>query len=97
MGPISASATGVRVAVRAKPKAARDAVGPVRGEELEVSVRAAPESGRANEAIREVLAAALGVPRSAVALLSGGASRHKRFEIEGIDVAAARERLGLLL
>ena len=97
MGPLVAIASGVRIAVRAKPKAARDAIGSVRGDELEVSVRAAPEAGRANDAIRAVLAGALEVPVSRIKLTAGAAARHKRFEIQGLDLEAARSRLGLLL
>lgn len=97
MGPVVAVAAGVRIAVRAKPKAARDAIGSVRGDELEVSVRAAPEAGRANDAIRAVLADVLGVPISRIRLVAGAAARHKRFEVEGLDPEAARSRLGLLL
>jgi uncharacterized protein (TIGR00251 family) len=97
VGPLGTVPTGVRLAVRAKPKATRDAIGAIRGDELEVSVRAAPEGGRANDAIRAVLAAAFEVPPSAVRLVAGASSRHKRFEIDGITRDEARSRLGLLL
>jgi len=49
----------------------------VRAGELLVSVRAPAEKGRANEQVMRVVASALGLPASAVALKSGGSSPHK--------------------
>jgi uncharacterized protein YggU (UPF0235/DUF167 family) len=65
------------VRIKAKPHAREDAVLGVRGGELLVSVRAAPEKGRATAEIIRVVASALGVPRASVTLKSGGASPHK--------------------
>jgi len=65
--------------VRAKPGARADRVAGVRGDSLLVEVRAAPERGRANEAVRKVLAEALGLKASAVGLTAGAGSRSKLF------------------
>jgi uncharacterized protein YggU (UPF0235/DUF167 family) len=65
--------------VKAKPGARADRIACVRGESLLVEVRAAPERGKANEGIIRVLADALGVKASAVALKSGPASPNKVF------------------
>jgi len=46
---------------------------------LRVAVSAAPEKDKANAAIRDVLADALGCKPSQVALLSGKTSREKLF------------------
>lgn len=81
--------------VFAKPGARQDAVlGPL-GRVLRVAVRAAPEGGKANQAIVAVLADALGVHRSRVVQLSGRTSPRKRFLIEGVppDELLARLRL----
>lgn len=48
---------------------------------LHLWVRAPAVEGKANRAAAELLAAHLGVPKSAVRLTGGAASRHKRFEI----------------
>jgi uncharacterized protein YggU (UPF0235/DUF167 family) len=58
-----------------------------------VRVVAAPERGRANEAVVDLLAAALDVPRTQVTLVSGGTSRDKTFAVDGIDAAEAEARL----
>ncbi len=48
---------------------------------LHLWVRAPATEGKANRAAAELLAAHLGVPKSAVRLTGGATSRHKRFEI----------------
>jgi uncharacterized protein YggU (UPF0235/DUF167 family) len=48
---------------------------------LRLWVRAPAVEGKANRAAAELLAAHLGVPKSAVRLAGGATSRHKRFEI----------------
>jgi uncharacterized protein YggU (UPF0235/DUF167 family) len=86
------------VAVRVKPGASRTAVGgrydgPL-GPAVVVAVNAPPVDGRATEATRVALAGALGVPRSAVALRAGAASRDKLFAVtEPPADLAARVRL----
>lgn len=84
--------------VRATPRADRDAVDGVEALSdgsavLRVRVRAAPDKGAANEAVRAALAVASGRPRSAVALQAGATSRIKVFAIDG-DPAAIAARLG---
>ncbi|SNS59986.1 hypothetical protein SAMN06295912_11027 [Sphingomonas laterariae] len=59
---------------------------------LAVKVAAAPADGAANDAVRALLAKWLGVPRGAVALLHGAASREKRFRLAG-DPAALTAKL----
>ena len=51
---------------------------------IALAVTAAPERGKANEAIAGVLAEALGLRPSQVGLLSGETSREKRFLIVGL-------------
>jgi uncharacterized protein YggU (UPF0235/DUF167 family) len=70
-----------RLAVRVTPGA--------RAEGLEISegrllakVRAKPEDGKANEAVRALLAAALDLAPSRVELLRGATSREKLFRVD---------------
>ncbi|HET9037170.1 MAG TPA: DUF167 domain-containing protein [Myxococcaceae bacterium] len=83
------------MSVRAKPRASRPGIGAVREGELEVRVSAAPVEGAANEAIVELLAGALDLPRRAVTLVSGERGRTKRVRIEGLSLPDIRARLGL--
>ena len=54
---------------------------------------AAPERGRANEAVLELLAETLALPRAKVTLVSGGASRDKIVELAGIGPEEIERRL----
>jgi uncharacterized protein len=78
--------------VKAKPGARADRVSGLRGDCLLVEVRAAPERGKANEAIARVVAEALGLRASAVALKSGAASPVKVFVLPP-EAAEALRRL----
>jgi hypothetical protein len=70
--------------VRAQPGARRNAiVGEHRGA-LKVAVTAPPDKGKANDAIEELLCSVLNLRGSQVGLLSGSASRDKKFLIAGI-------------
>lgn len=61
---------------------------------LLVRVRARPVEGEANAALERLLAERLGVRKSAVAVARGGKSRLKAVEIDGLDEAELRARLG---
>ncbi len=60
---------------------------------LRARVRARPVEGEANAALIQLLAKALGVPRSTVSLMRGGQSRLKMIEVANLDDAEARRRL----
>jgi uncharacterized protein (TIGR00251 family) len=94
-GPITADGDGVVVAVKAVPGARRDGVAGVLGDRLKVRVSAPPEGGRANDAIRRLLAARLGVRVGRVEIVSGHAHPEKTLRVDGIGVGAARDALGL--
>lgn len=55
-----------------------------RGDELHVWVNTPPVDGKANARVVEVLAELHNVPKSAVRLASGHASRTKVFELDGV-------------
>ena len=98
--PWRAAAEGVVVTCRLTPRSGRDAIAGVAalGDgsfALMARVRAAPEAGRANDALCALLAQALGVPRSRVGLVSGARGRVKRVAISG-DCAALIGRLRAL-
>lgn len=87
-------ADGATLAVRAQPGAKKSAVLGEHAEALKVAVAAPPEGGRANAALVDVLADALGVRRSQVELVSGATNRTKLFLVRGVtaDAVAARVR-----
>jgi hypothetical protein len=88
---------GTILPVRAQPGARKDAILGERAGALRVSVTAAPERGRANEAIVELLSESLGLKRSAIRLIGGEMSRDKRLLIEGVAPDDLGPRLARLL
>jgi uncharacterized protein len=56
-------------------------------------VAAPPERGRANEALVELLADALEVPRARVSIVGGQTARRKIVEVEGLDLPEIEGRL----
>lgn len=60
---------------------------------LEAKVRAPPEEGKANAELCGLVASALGVPASGVAVTAGAASRRKTLTVRGLDKAACEARL----
>lgn len=84
---------GGRVRLRIVPNAKRSEIVGRHGEAIKIKVAAPALEGRANEALLEFLADALGVPRREVQLVGGEKSRDKVIEVATLDTAAAEERL----
>ena len=76
---------GARLAVRATPRARRNSVEP--GDPLRIHTTVPPEDGRANEAVRALLARALGVAPSRLTLLQGAGARDKLFQLDAPPAA----------
>lgn len=84
------------LAVKVVPGAAKDEIVGWLGGELKVRVAAPPEDGRANRALEELLAAALGLKKNAVTVAAGLASPRKRVAIAGLaDDELARRLEGI--
>lgn len=72
----------MRLAVRVQPRSSKAGVEPAGEGQYRVRVHAAPEGGKANAEVIELLAAHLGVPRSRIRIVRGAASRIKIVQIE---------------
>lgn len=88
---------GLILRVRAQPRARKPGILGEQAGALKVAVTAPPEDGRANQALVESLAEALGVKRSQVELLSGATARAKRFLIRGVTRATLEQRVAVLV
>jgi uncharacterized protein len=75
--------------------ARRDEISGEREGVLLVRVVAPPVEGRANEAVRKLLASHLGMPPGRIEVVRGARSRDKVVEVEGMDADALRRSLGL--
>ncbi len=85
--------TGVLVPVHAQPGARREGVTGLHDGRLRIATTSAPESGRATQRLGELLAEALSVPPSRVVCAAGAAGRRKLYRVDGLSLAAVRERL----
>lgn len=83
----------VRFIVHVQPRSKRAGIDGMHGDALRVRVNAPPVDGAANDAVVELLALALGVPKSAVSIVGGMTSRSKRVEVRQMTAAAMRVRL----
>jgi uncharacterized protein (TIGR00251 family) len=90
---LSADGNSVLIAVRVTPRAARTEIAGVRGGRLVVRVTAPPLEGRANDALRRLLAKATGVAASRVEVVGGERGRDKLVRIEGLALNEARRAL----
>ncbi|CUH89177.1 hypothetical protein PH5382_03123 [Phaeobacter sp. CECT 5382] len=74
---------GTEIMVRVTPKAARNAI-LVNKDEIQITVTEAPENGKATEAVRRLLARAMGTATSNLELRRGATSRNKVFVYVGL-------------
>ena len=77
----------VRITVRVRPGSAHPGVGGAYGDALVVRVSPRAVDGKATAAALAAIAGAFGVPRQAVTLVSGAASRTKVIDVAGGDPA----------
>lgn len=73
---------GATFAVRVTPNAAREAIAREADGSIRIGVTATPEAGKATAAVTEVLARALGVPKSRLTLVRGATARDKLFRLD---------------
>jgi uncharacterized protein len=86
-----ASGYSTRLSIRAQPKSSRSQIlGWQADGTLKIAITAPPVDGAANEAIVELLASVLGVPKRAVAIARGQTGRNKLVDIEGMSEAEVR-------
>ncbi len=84
---------GTVLPVRAQPGAKRNEIRGEHGGMLRVAVTQAPEKGKANRALIELLAKALGLRKAQIELVSGETSAQKRFVVHGVAPDELRARI----
>jgi uncharacterized protein (TIGR00251 family) len=82
-----------RVRLRVSPGARRTELAGRYGDAWKVRVSAPPERGRANEAVLDLLAEKVELPRRSLSIVSGRGAREKIVLMEGIGPAEAERRL----
>jgi uncharacterized protein (TIGR00251 family) len=86
-------AGGTLLAVMARPRSRRPGVVGTRCGAVVVAIAAAPEKGKANAAILEILADLLGIAKSRLDLVSGATARSKMVRIAGLEPDQVRQAI----
>ncbi len=76
--------SNTRLRLRVSPGAPRSEIVGRYGEAWKIRVDSVPESGNANRAVVDLLAATFEIPRSRITIVGGRASRDKTVVVEGL-------------
>ncbi len=79
--------------IKAVPGAKRDQIAGPLGNRLKVRIAAPPEDGRANDAIRRLIAHTLGIRESQVTIIRGHTNPEKSLRIAGLSPSDAAAML----
>lgn len=71
----------MKISVKVKPNAKQEKIEKLSDNSYSVSVKAKPQDGKANYAVREVLAEHFAIPKSRIILITGETSRNKIYEV----------------
>lgn len=93
MIPIRREADGSSFEVVVQPRSSRAAVEGPREGALRLRLTAPPVEGAANRQCVELLSGALGVPKSAVTIVSGATGKRKRIRVRGLEPPAVEAAL----
>jgi len=83
--------------VKVIPGSSRDRISGKLGDAIKIQVSAAPERGKANDAVINLIAALLGVRTGDVQVLRGHSQPRKVLQINGIDQHELDRRISELL
>lgn len=96
MFQVSSNKTGISFCVKVQPGAIRSEVAGVDGDFLKIRLTAAPVDGKANQALIELLARRLAVPKTCVKIRTGASSKRKIIQIENYSEEKFRNFLATL-
>lgn len=80
--------------LRVSPRSSRNELRLAVDGTLAARITAPPVDGEANQATIELISKSLGVPKSAVTIVSGASSRNKRVRIDGLTIGEVHAALG---
>ena len=87
--------SGIILSIRTQPGSSKNRIIGEYGGRLKLAVTAAPEKGKANKAVIELLADTLHINESSIQIISGESSRDKRLMIEGLTPEDIKSLLNL--
>jgi len=85
---VQQAGSAVVFSVKVVPRSSRTAIAGILNGMLKVKLSAAPEKGKANQALVEFLADTLGIKKNAIKITSGQTSPVKTIEIAGLSAEA---------
>lgn len=88
---------GLVLSLHIQPRASKNEICGLLDNSLKIRLTSPPVDGAANKLCREFLASLLKVPKSAVEIISGDTSRHKRVRIVTDDSKGIMDRIQGLL
>ncbi len=94
---VTARQGGVAIALFVQPRASKNALCGLQGDELKVRLTSPPVEGAANKLCCAFFAKLLGVSKSSVTLVRGDKSRHKQIVVEGVLPDEVKKRLAAAL
>jgi uncharacterized protein (TIGR00251 family) len=83
----------VLITIKLQPRASKNEIGEVLGDELRIKVTAPPVDAAANQALVKLLAETLNCSRGRVELMRGQTSRHKTIRLHGFTTGQVLEKL----
>ncbi len=86
----------LRIRIKAVPGAKQNQIAGVLGDRLKVRISAPPEAGKANKAICQLIARALGVKQRDVSVVSGQTNPEKIIAVDSYSVDQATAQLDIL-
>ena len=88
---------GVELFLFVQPRASRNKIAGLQGDEIKLALTAPPVDGAANKACCLFVAKLFRLPKKNVRVVSGETSRHKRVLLEGIKLSQVSEQVTNLL
>jgi len=85
------------LSVRVQPRSSKSGIAGRYGEQVKICLKSAPVDNAANKECCQLLAKALGLPRSSVSVMNGATSRSKVLKVEGMTPAELRKALAPVL
>jgi uncharacterized protein (TIGR00251 family) len=81
---ISETPDGITFRIHLQPRASRNEICGIQGDEIKVRVTSPPVDDAANRLCAEFIAGLLGVAKSKATIVSGHKSRHKTLRVSGV-------------
>jgi len=92
-GLVTEGSGGVIVRIHLQPRASKTEISGIQGDELKVRVTSPPVDDAANRLCVDFFAKSFKLSKSAVTIISGHKSRHKRVHISGATLADISDHL----